>query len=542
VRLTLFEIRNFRKFAEDMTINFDHKLLALVGPNEAGKSTILDALERLNGGTRFSVNDYNRLRGVTLGAHFDGWFLLRSQDHEDIDHIPGASAIRWLVHSVDHNGEVSWRLHPRPQRDMTDRSAVIKDLNELLENRWPDKLLTALANSESDNAIPDIAMVPPLVERLEEAEEELGDDDVRALRELGQALLDSHARLSTQAEIEEARRLGAALATLAESEAIRDLDEAVYAVLGPRLPTFVKFTDADRELLADYPLNLTAEPKALENLLLLAGTSLSELRNAASAGDQGAKLQTLQDNANEKLRAAFHDAWSQARTTVFLQVHSIEPNAILRIHMKSEPGGCASISGSSDGMRSFIVLLAFVARHSQVRKPVLLIDEAESHLHYDAQADLIRVLTRQTLVEQVIYTTHSAGCLPQDLGTAIKPVKALRMALISYDNAIEVSITTYLSLHPSQRGNRKYERKSVELWLSNFYTKLDFLDQFLLDTGTPQQVTRDVRHLRGRDRHHPQGRDSSGVGRASARLGKRGRVCSVPPDRSSRRRAGRSGS
>lgn len=53
-----------------------------------------------------------------------------------------------------------------------------------------------------------------------------------------------------------------------------------------------------------------------------------------------------------------------------------------------------------------------------------------------------------------------------------------RMALVSYDNAIEVSITTYLQLHPKQRDGRVYERKKIEQWLTNFHTKLEFLEEF----------------------------------------------------------------
>lgn len=52
-----------------------------------------------------------------------------------------------------------------------------------------------------------------------------------------------------------------------------------------------------------------------------------------------------------------------------------------------------------------------------------------------------------------------------------------RIALIGFDNAIEVSITTYLSLHPIQRGNRQYEKVDVERWLKNYHTKLDFFEQ-----------------------------------------------------------------
>ncbi len=51
-----------------------------------------------------------------------------------------------------------------------------------------------------------------------------------------------------------------------------------------------------------------------------------------------------------------------------------------------------------------------------------------------------------------------------------------RIALISFDNAIEVAITTYLTLNPIQRGNRCYKNVDVEKWLNNYPSKLDFLD------------------------------------------------------------------
>jgi hypothetical protein len=54
-----------------------------------------------------------------------------------------------------------------------------------------------------------------------------------------------------------------------------------------------------------------------------------------------------------------------------------------------------------------------------------------------------------------------------------------RIALISFDNAIEVAITTYLTLDPIQRQNRAYPRIDVERWLANYHSKLDFLFQEL---------------------------------------------------------------
>jgi hypothetical protein len=52
-----------------------------------------------------------------------------------------------------------------------------------------------------------------------------------------------------------------------------------------------------------------------------------------------------------------------------------------------------------------------------------------------------------------------------------------RIATVGFDNAIEVAITTYLGLHPMQRGNRQYPRASVEQWLTNYHAKVGFFFQ-----------------------------------------------------------------
>ena len=65
-----------------------------------------------------------------------------------------------------------------------------------------------------------------------------------------------------------------------------------------------------------------------------------------------------------------------------------------------------------------------------------------------------------------------------------------RIALISFDNAIEVAITTYLTLNPIQRGTRSYPKADVEKWLSNYHTKLDFLDAEIAARGIPCLVER----------------------------------------------------
>ena len=49
-----------------------------------------------------------------------------------------------------------------------------------------------------------------------------------------------------------------------------------------------------------------------------------------------------------------------------------------------------------------------------------------------------------------------------------------RIAMVGFDNAIELSVTTYLTLHPILRGNRMYPKDEVTRWLQDFHTKVEF--------------------------------------------------------------------
>ena len=66
-----------------------------------------------------------------------------------------------------------------------------------------------------------------------------------------------------------------------------------------------------------------------------------------------------------------------------------------------------------------------------------------------------------------------------------------RIALISFDNAIEVAIATYLTLKPIQRGDRSYEVRDVVQWTRNYHTKLDFLEEELKSRKITWMVEKD---------------------------------------------------
>jgi len=67
-----------------------------------------------------------------------------------------------------------------------------------------------------------------------------------------------------------------------------------------------------------------------------------------------------------------------------------------------------------------------------------------------------------------------------------------RLALISFDNAIEVSVTSYLSLNPIQRDGREYKKDNVAKWLCNCHSKLDFFVAELSARSLEKKIGKDV--------------------------------------------------
>lgn len=120
---------------------------------------------------------------------------------------------------------------------------------------------------------------------------------------------------------------------------------------------------------------------------------------------------------NARLDAFFGQAWNQSHISVNLDV---DERGLLTHVVDTDTRRFTRIEERSEGLRAFVTLAAFLGAQAFDVPPILLIDEAELHLHADAQADLVGGLLRQIDVTQVWYTTHSPACLPGDLGTGIR--------------------------------------------------------------------------------------------------------------------------
>jgi hypothetical protein len=187
-----------------------------------------------------------------------------------------------------------------------------------------------------------------------------------------------------------------------------------------RSPDFILFNEADRSIQSSYTFDETLvanPPAALANLAGTASLNLTELLGFVRSGDMG-RRRTAIVQANKRMDAIFKEAWRQSRLSVHFEIDGDQ----LRIELMEDGDNVTVFDERSAGLRMFVALIAFLKTHGSDRPPILLIDEAENHLHIDAQADLVNMFVTQEHAVKVIYTTHSPACLPPDLGTGIRTV------------------------------------------------------------------------------------------------------------------------
>ncbi|MFC9703347.1 AAA family ATPase [Streptomyces sp. NPDC056943] len=459
MRLHTLTLNGYKRFKTSTEIHLDEPVIALVGPNEAGKTSILQTLMALNDDEPLERSHLSRGSQMRGADPISAKYLLEEKDLQLIKDLALPVQPKWLTISKSWIGQREATLTPSMRWD----NSYLKTTNERLA-----KVMASLPESYPVGgaaALDRLRKGLHFLRELESVSEKSRLNAVRGGKEFVGVtdhllrFLDgipakrgsSSVSAAFQDDVIAAQ---IALHDLAEYAIKPSLDTEATRRLFASAPRYLSFTEESRDVPAS--LNVAVEvPEislGLRNLLGIAGLSLTSLQRALQLEDW-ARLEFTLSAANERLSDVLA-SWSQEQISVRFRVD----NGILRIFFSSSgKSAFTEISERSDGLRSYVALMGSIhaksdrgmekspdrlqedgewqasrrAKSSPVsvrkneRPVILLVDEAENHLHYDAQADLVNVFTSQKLAQQVIYSTHSAGCLPEDLGAGVRVVSPI---------------------------------------------------------------------------------------------------------------------
>ena len=418
MKLVSITLERFKRFEQATMIDVAGGVIALVGPNEAGKSTILDAMLSLDDTGEFTRREKTRhSEGIT---RVRARYVLDDEDRAALDDIPGGNEVRWWTLEKWAQGDKSgryFRLWPEPKRDLRQRHQLADSLRDFAH----EEQLTPRFGSVGSVVIADL--YEGVLASLTSTEDTLTEDQIEEVQLFASTMFRFGDICAEPIPGSSNQYVSEGFCTLLRQlqEYGEGLDPYTQAgqMLEKRRPTFVMFTEEDRDLRTTYDLSKVGNdpPVALANLLQLSDLDLPALARSINEGDSG-RRETLLERAKNNLRDIFKKSWKQSDLTVLLALRG----SVLEILVSTPGGGYNELQERSTGLRTFVALRAFLAKKGVDMPPILLVDEAEQHLHYDAQADLVGLFTEQRLAAKVIYSTHSAGCLPRDLGTGIRVV------------------------------------------------------------------------------------------------------------------------
>jgi energy-coupling factor transporter ATP-binding protein EcfA2 len=434
VRLISFTIEGYRRFVERTSVKLYGDVIALVGPNEAGKSTILRALSRLGDDDPFDTTD--KPRRTKAEPKLEWQFELDAEDKLLLRAVPGTGGIERVRIVKRSDGSRAWSFEPNaPRRDRGVRAAAAALVRKYLLTigRLPAAFRENAGHDAGAQAVLDLLDAD--IENYPEVDLDELRTYVQALRSMsvddgGDVGLPGAVHKALSRVVPSRASAANALADVIELETRPSPRQLAIEALTKRVPDVLVFEEEDRALLSEYDLfdAVTNTPAALRHLAALGDLDLKALTREANTGAI-ADVATRRNACNARLQQVFAENWNQQGIAIQVEVQGTT------LHIQAttpEDSGLSDIAERSDGMRWFAALLAYA--HGWTNKPILLVDEIERHLHYDAQSDLIGVLSRQEFSSKVIFTTHSFGCLPYDLGTGVRVVQPIDSATSRLEN------------------------------------------------------------------------------------------------------------
>jgi AAA ATPase domain/AAA domain len=431
MRLKKARIRKYRSIRDTGFFDVEPGKTILVGPNEAGKTALLEALQRINppGGIRSfnALRDYPRSEFSDIAAGkvrledttvVEGHFALDQQDKEVIPaEFRGAHYV--YGRRVDNSSWHAFEGGP----PATTYGSLKKDLARLCAH--VDARVPARFEGSEPAPVPS-AVLADMTKDWNEPDEVAG----RRAVQLAVWLEEIFPLIEEGNEMEEKR-----YDHLKEAIELDERRQNALRILHLRLPVFVRFRDyfGLKPTIHLEHLAQRLENNLLDNdhydygnqcLLRLLGFTARELSNLGKVNEPGLgdaeALQKYRDqldrrsyqlnSASIRLTEELRSVWKpDARRAEAERLRIVADGQYLKVVVEDDLGVEIELDQRSDGFQwlvSFFVVF-FAEAADKHRNAILLLDEPGLSLHGLKQQEFRSTISRLAEGNQTLYTTHS---------------------------------------------------------------------------------------------------------------------------------------
>lgn len=408
MRLHSISVEGLCRFEDQQTLQLLSKLTAIVGENEAGKSSLLRAIQYFDGSREIPA--FERTSLTKVQPAIVGTYMLSEEDCQ----IAQIAYPTNLTVEKTQDGKRTYSFNPKPTRD-------IKFRQEILRKIRTKKFRTILSDEKDEVFEADVISEDEIAAIIDRNTDIIDSKSLERLNEIA----GKHEGLSDEWQIlpylQELQRL-------VDFEKKHDPEAEAWNALAAKIPRIVNFTPDYRRVNIPYEIMNFGEAdkeqpsRALMEMIHIAELDIETLKSVIASSDAAAR-EGIITAANSTLSEKFSEKWSQSDAVLHFQVTENELNVVVKNTSNFDSKyRFTNLEQRSDGYRQFIALQLFILSHD-LQGAILLLDEIEHHLHYDAQADLVQMLQREPRVGQVVYSTHSIGSLPEDLGLGVRLVR-----------------------------------------------------------------------------------------------------------------------
>lgn len=451
MKLTSFRVHRYKNVLDSTEVAVEGDVTTLVGMNESGKSTMLDALYRLNPvyGDRFvELDDYPRWRRSRDSRSGDlqeitpieATFKLDDDDLSALGGKLGEDVVGSDMVKVGrrYDGEAWVEIAIDEKRFLRDVLDGHRDADELLGAHDTvaglKGALEAMAKEEAATAAAAAAAAAAVTD-----DPDGTDDDPAAAAD--------EAVSTTTADV--LSRITSRLGTASDLAAVAE------ATVLARMPKFFLFSDYQRldgrvdvaELKTQADEEPGASPKQTARALLkLANTDVNAMTNSNFEAST-AELESVSNDLSREMK----EYWStnpELRIKIVTEPETISDargqySVVRYLNFRVEDRKhefTNNFSRRSSGYRWFFSFLAaFSEFESRGGDVVILLDEPGLTLHAKAQRDFLRFINeRLAPAGQVIYTTHSPFMVEQIERVRVVEDRGDDIGSVTSSDALEV--------------------------------------------------------------------------------------------------------